>query len=340
VQHFQVLRLLRYAREIMPKPYKHLSAEERDLLAVLNSKGHSISQIAKVLKRSRSTLSRELKRNAPPVYKGYYLAHKAQQRADKRKHQSHRRQRLKNDFIRGYVQKHIRLGWSPELIAGRLNIEHPDQCISHEAIYQWIYIEATHLISSLVRAHHRRKHRGYSRKHKKSHIHDRISIRERPAAVLTRRQIGHWETDTISCRKSYQGVQVTVERKARYAKLAKLEAKTSRAMSVALVRRLSRYPANTRRSITYDNGPENAEHMRTNKALGTASYFCEPYCSHQKGTVENTIGLVRRFIPKKTNLAGVSHNQLTKIEYWLNNRPKKCLNFKTPAEVFKAECCT
>ena len=340
MQHFQVLRLLRYAREIMPKPYKHLSAEERDLLAVLKSKGYSISQIAKVLKRSPSTVSRELKRNAPPVYKGYYLAHKAQQRADKRKHQSHRRQRLKNDFIRGYVQKHIRLGWSPELIAGRLNIEHPDQCISHEAIYQWIYIEATHLISSLVRAHHRRKHRGYSRKHKKSHIHDRISIRERPAAVLTRRQIGHWGTDTISCRKSYQGVQVTVERKARYAKLAKLEAKTSRAMSVALVRRLSRYPANTRRSITYDNGPENAEHMRTNKALGTASYFCEPYCSHQKGTVENTIGLVRRFIPKKTNLAGVSHNQLTKIEYWLNNRPKKCLNFKTPAEVFKAECCT
>ena len=99
-------------------------------------------------------------------------------------------------------------------------------------------------------------------------------------------------------------------------------------MSVALVRRLSRYPADIRRSITYDNGPENAEHMRTNKALGTASYFCEPYCSYQKGTVENTIGLVRRFIPKKTNLADVSHNQLTKIEYWLNNRPKSALNLK------------
>jgi IS30 family transposase len=104
----------------MPKTYKHLSAEERDILAVLKSRGHSIRQIANVLKRSPSTLSRELKRNAPPVYKGYYLAHKAQQRADKTKHQSHRRQRLKNDFIRGYVQKHIRLGWSPELIAGRI----------------------------------------------------------------------------------------------------------------------------------------------------------------------------------------------------------------------------
>jgi IS30 family transposase len=340
VQHFQVLRLSQYDCDIMPKTYKQLSAEERDILAILKSQGHSLRQIAQVLKRSPSTLSRELKRNAPPVYTGYYLAHKAQQRADTRKHQSHRRQRLKNDFVRGYVEKHICLGWSPELIAGRLRIEYPQHCISHEAIYQWIYSDATHLIASLVRAHHRRKHRGYSRKHKKSHIPGRISIKERPAAVLKRRQIGHWETDTISCRKSYQAVQVSVERKARYAKLAKLKAKTSRAMSVALVRRLCRYPAIMRRSITYDNGPENAEHLRTNKILGTASYFCQPFHSYERGTVENTIGLVRRFVPKKTNLAEVSQLQLTKIEDWLNNRPKKCLKFKTPAEVFNAECCT
>jgi IS30 family transposase len=188
--------------------------------------------------------------------------------------------------------------------------------------------------------HHRRKHRGYSRKHKKSHIPGRISIKKRPTAVLNRRQIGHWETDTISCRKSYQAVQVSVERKARYAKLAKLKAKTSPAMSLALVRRLCRYPAIMRRSITYDNGPENAEHMRTNKILGTASYFCQPFHSYERETVENAIGLVRRFLPKKTNLAQVSQHQLTKIKYWLNNRPKKCLKFKTPAEVFKAECCT
>jgi IS30 family transposase len=135
----------------MPKTYKHLSIEKRDILAVLKSQGHSLRQIATVLNRSPSTLSRELKRNAPPVYTGYYLAHKAQGRADKRKHESHRRQRLKNDFIRGYVEKHIRLGWSPELIAGRLSIEHPELSISHEAIYQWIYQDATHLIAFLVR---------------------------------------------------------------------------------------------------------------------------------------------------------------------------------------------
>jgi IS30 family transposase len=325
---------------MMSKTYNHLSANERDLLSVLKTEGHSLREIAKILKRNPSTLSRELKRNAPPVYTGYYLPHKAQERATKRKHESHRRKRLKNDFIRRYVAKHIRLGWSPELIAGRLALKYPGQSISPEAIYQWIYEEASRLIIFLVRAHRKRKHRGYSRKHKKAHIPERISIKERPVSVLKRRHIGHWETDTISCRKSYQAVQVTVERKARYAKVAKLTTKGSRAMSLALTRRLSHYPQDLRRSITYDNGPENAEHMRTNKILGTRSYFCEPYHSYERGTVENTIGLVRRFLPKKIDLSTISQSRLTKIEYWLNRRPRKCLGFLTPAEVFKVECCT
>ena len=324
----------------MPKTYRHLSPNERDILAVLKSKGKSLREIATFLKRSPSTLSRELKRNAPPVYTGYYLAHKAQERANKRKHESHGRQRLKSDSTRRYVEKRLRLGWSPELIAGRLAIDRPGQAVSHEAIYQWVYEEATHLILSLVRAHRKRKHRGYSRKHKTSHIPERTSIQERPEAVHKRLHIGHWETDTISCRKSYQAVQVTVERKARYAKVAKLKTKSARAMSIALTRRLSRYPTELRLSITYDNGPENAEHIRTNKILGTRSYFCEPFHSYERGTVENTISLVRRFLPKKTNLAKISQVHLSKIEYWLNNRPRKCLGFKTPAEIFNAECCT
>src|SRR5512139_4070946 len=123
-----------------PKTYKHLNPNERDLLCVLKSRGKSLREIATVLKRSPSTLSRELKRNAPPIYTGYYLSHKAQDRADRRKRESHRRQRLKNDFIRQYVEKHLSLGWSPELIAGRLAIDHPPRrSISHEAIYQWVY---------------------------------------------------------------------------------------------------------------------------------------------------------------------------------------------------------
>ena len=122
----------------MPKTYKHLDANERDILAVLKSNGRSLREISTILKRSPSTLSRELQRNAPPVYTGYYLSHKAQERADKRNRESHRRPRLKTDSLRQYVEKRIRLGWSPELIAERLALEHPELSISHEAIYQWI----------------------------------------------------------------------------------------------------------------------------------------------------------------------------------------------------------
>lgn len=184
-----------------------------------------------------------------------------------------------------------------------------------------------HLILSLFRVHRKRKHRGYSPKHKKSHIPERILIKERPETVLTRLHIGHWKADTATCRKSYQAVQVTAEHKPTHTKLAKLKAKTSRAISVALTLKLSRYPANVWLSTTYNNGPENAEHMRTSKILGTCSYFCEPFYNYERGTVENTIGLVRLFLPKKTSLAKISQHHLVKIEFWLNNRPRKCLGF-------------
>ena len=107
-------------------------------------------------------------------------------------------------------------------------------------------------------------------------------------------------------------------------------------MSVALTRRLSRYPEALRLSITYDNGSENTDHVRTNRILGTRSYFCEPFHSWERGTVENTIGLVRRFFPKKTDFAKISKNRIRSVEHWLNHRPRKCLGFKTPAEVFKS----
>ena len=320
----------------MPKTYTHLNVHERDLLAVLNSQGRSLRQIAKILGRDPGTLSRELRRNAPPVYTGYYLAHKAQQRSDDRNCRSRSHRRLKNDAIRRYVEHRLRRGWSPELTAGRLPQRFPDQAISHEAIYQWVYAEARHLIPCLVRAHRTRKHRGYSRRHQKTHIPGRVSIRQRPSHVLARRRLGHWETDTAVSRRSPQALQVTVERTTRYTRLASLPKKGAREMRTALTRRLSRYPKGLRRSITYDNGSENTEHQRTNQVLGTRSYFCEPFHSWERGTVENTIGLVRRFFPKRTDFATISKNQLQSVERWLNHRPRKCLGFKTPAEVFKA----
>jgi len=320
----------------MPTPYTHLTSHERDLLAVLRSHGTSLRQIAKQLHRDPGTLSRELRRNAPPVYTGYYLAHKAQARAEARARASRTHRRLKQEGIRRYVDNRLRVGWSPELIAGRLPMRRAGASISHEAIYQWIYAEARHLIPYLVRAYRTRQPRGYSRKHQRTHIPARVSIRQRPPHVLGRRRIGHWETDTMVSRRSPQALQVTVERKTRYARLAQLTKKGAREMSTALTRRLSRYPQALRRSLTYDNGSENTEHVHTNQVLGTRSYFCEPFHSWERGTVENTIGLVRRFFPKQTDLAQISKSRVQSVERWLNHRPRKCLGFKTPAEVFKA----
>lgn len=319
-----------------PKTYTHLSIYERELIAVFKSQGQSLRAIARTLHRDPGTLCRELKRNAPPIRTGYYLAHKAQARADGRACESRTHTRLKNDRLRRYVDGRIRKGWSPELIAGRLTIRHPDLSISHEAIYQWIYSDARQLIPFLVRSHRARQRRGYSRRHQTAHIPGRVSIRQRPRQVQQRRQVGHWETDTVISRKSPQALQVTVERTTRYTRLAQLGKKGAREMSIALTRRLSRVPQALRRSITYDNGSENAAHLRTNRVLGTCSWFCEPYHSWERGTVENTIGLVRRFFPKKTDFATIAPHEIRSVERWLNNRPRKCLGFKTPAEVFKA----
>ncbi len=320
----------------MPKPYKHLTKDERDLLSVLKSKGHKIREMARALGRDPGTISRELKRNVPPINTGYYLAHKAHDRATQRAVASRTHRRLKNDKIRKQVQRQIKNGWSPELIAGRLKDLHPELSISHEAIYQWLYTDARQLIPLLVRAHKNRKRRGYSRRHKKTHIPERVSIKERPEHVLQRQELGHWETDTAISRQSLAALQVSVERKTRFTKIGKLKRKGAHQMSISLTRRLSRYPKSLRLSITYDNGTENTEHVRTNKVLGTQSYFCEPFHSWERGTVENTIGLVRRFFPKKTDFAKISKNRIKSVEHWLNNRPRKCLGFKTPAEVFAA----
>lgn len=319
----------------MKNNYKHLSVEERDHLAVLKGKGYGIRDIARVLKRSPSSISRELKRNAPPINTGYYLAHRAHQRYVVRNQQRACRFRLKTKRIRSYVSRQLKRGWSPELISGRLAHLWPQETVSPEAIYQWVYIEATQLIPCLVRHHRRRLSFGHSRRHAKNHIPGRVPIDKRPKVINQRKQFGHWETDTMVSRESKVAVRALAERQSRFTKLGKLKRKTAPQMSHSLNRTLCHYPKKARLSLTYDNGTENTNHLDTNLVLGTKSFFCAPFHSWEKGTVENTIGLVRRHLPKKTDLAKVSPKKLKTIERWLNNRPRKCLGFKTPAEVFR-----
>lgn len=324
----------------MPKKYQHLTVEERDRIAVMVSEGQSLRKIAKELGRSHTSLSRELRRNVPPIYTGYYLSHKAHERAVKRNQDSHRRPRLKNASIRDYVIQKLSSGWSPELIAGRVKTEVLAASISHEAIYQWIYEEAKELIPLLTRRHRKRQLKGHRKTHKSLHIPNRTPISERPKEVEKRKVAGHWEADTVISRQSKSALLVSVERKTRFSKLSKLNRKGAREVRVSLNQTLSRFPKNLRKTLTFDNGSENVEHEKVNQALGTASYFCTPYHSWEKGTVENTIGLIRRFLPKKTDFDKVSKKDIKFIENWLNTRPKKVLNFKTPAEALSAEWCT
>jgi IS30 family transposase len=321
----------------MHKPYQQIKQDERDLIAHYHAKGLSHAEIGRQIRRNKSTISRELRRNGSGVY-DVYLAHKAHTRASIRKQESGQRPRLKDQRIKQYVIRKLKQGWSPEQISGDLKENHPGLSISHEAIYQFVYdketLKTVNLKSYLPRANRIRRPRGHSRKHTKSRIPRRVSIEERPKYIDKRKQIGHWESDSMVSRASKTSMVIILERATRYVKLAKVKANQAREVSGAINRRLGRLPGSVRRTITYDNGSENIEHERVNKVLGTSSYFCNPYHSWEKGSVENTVGLVRRFLPKKTDIAKITKEQIRKIENRLNHRPRKCLNFKTPYQLF------
>ena len=323
------------------KAYHQLSAEERDLIGHLRARGLSLRGISKRVRRDFSTISRELARNRAPVY-NIYLSHQAQKRARARWCQSHRRRRLKSGALRRLIVRKVKLGWSPEIIAGWLERKKTGRSISHEAIYQFIYDrnerEREDLVPFLIRSHKRRR-RGHRHTHRRAHIPERISITERPRHVQNRRQFGHWEADTVMTRRGVAGLGAIVERKSRLVHLSKLRRRTSRAVSSSIIRSLGRHPQKARRTITYDNGSENVDHRRVNQHLGTHSYFCAPYRSWERPTVENTIGLVRRTYPKKTKFDEVPARDIKCLERRLNNRPRKCLQYRSPAEVF-ARCCT
>lgn len=327
----------------MAKLYTHLTTEERDQIALLRAQGCSQNEIASRLGRDKGTVSREFTRNGAPVY-AVYRPHRAQARAAQRKSQAHRRPRLKAGRTRAYVVRQLTRGWSPERIAGRLRHLGWFPRVSPEAIYQFVYdprVRARHdLVACLARAHRRRKRAGGGKRPAAAYIPHRMGIEARPHIIARRRQLGHWEADTVDSRQSLAGLGVAVERASRLSKVRRIERVTAAAFRRALTGRLGRLPPCARRSLTYDNGRENVEHEQVNAVLGTRSYFCTPYHSWEKGTVENVIGLIRRFLPKGTDFATVSPAELKRIERWLNTLPRKCLGYRTPQEVFNHRCCT
>ena len=319
---------------VMGKEYKQLKVEEREKIAFYYAQRKSVREIARLVERDHSTVSRELRRNRCPVHWTDYRPYRAQLSAEKRNRVARTHARLKNDSIRTYVAEKLKMGWSPEQITGRICLDYPELSISHEAIYQYLYIKAKPLIVYLARRHRRRYKRPACRKHQSLRIPHRISIDQRPQEINQRQSFGHWEADSIVSKANQVAIHVLVERKSRLVKISKLLRNSASAVQEAILRKLSYQPAKSRQTLTYDNGLENIRHQEVNEILKTQSYFCNPYHSWEKGSVENMNGLIRRFIPKKTNLQRISTTDLWQIQNLLNNRPRKCLNYQTPNEVF------
>jgi len=318
------------------KGYKQLSLEEREQFYALLMQKKSLRFIAKQLNRLHSTLSREYQRNRP--YARPYVPCIAENISYDRLHRQRSQARLKSSVIYHYVEDHLKQRWSPETIAGRLRIDHPGMSIHHETIYRYIYQEdgkGFHLRKFLTHVRYKRmKKFGRKVQHCKN-IPDAVSIEKRPQEVVIREVIGHWETDNLEGKRysDTSVVSTTVERVSRYTILTKLADKSADEKYRALIKRFQPLPKNIRRSITADNGGENADHKKITVTLSMPMYFCHPYSAWEKGSVENMNGRIRRYIPKGTSTDDVTDEQIANIEYQLNNTPRKCLEYQTPEEV-------
>lgn len=319
------------------KGKQKITAEERDKIAVFLAEGKSLRKIAKILCRGVSSISEEVNRNS---VKGVYTSISAQTLSEKRNITSRRINPLKNPKIYSYVVEKLRCGWSPEQIAGRLKKENEGRgVICHETIYRYIYSEQgkkKNLFEYLVRRHFRRR-KWHTRHLYQRGIQGRVSIHLRPKEVEKRRSFGHWEGDVVEGRNHGRSVQTLLERKTRYFQARIIEKIDSEYGVKAQYSLLAQYPKQARKTLTLDNGKENYNHHKLTRWLGVKIYFCDPYCSWQKGSNENHNGVLRRYIPKKTELSDLYTGELEAIVEEINQRPRKCLNYETPEEAFQKE---
>ena len=319
----------------MHRRYRHLSRIERGKIMYLKTWGLNVSQIALELDRDKSTISRELRRNRQLLVE-YYLDDSAQARADRRRRQASQGYRLKNRRIRSYVEGKLRNGWSPAIIAGRIKLDRPGCSISHEAIYQYVYQldepRRREYIKYLHLSHRKRRQRSSTKCQRKSRIPNRISIEERPTAVEGRRQSGHWEGDSMVSSRNSVVLYSLVERRTRLLKLVRVWGRDGKRTAAAIISRLGPLPEKGRRTLTMDNGFEHTRHEWITAAIGIRCYFCAPYAAWQRGTGENRNGMVRRYFPKGTDFSRLTGAEIRRVESTINDRPMKCLGFRTPKE--------
>ncbi|MCX6766711.1 MAG: IS30 family transposase [Candidatus Moranbacteria bacterium] len=322
--------------------YKHFTIEEREIVQELLWEKQSVRTIARTLSRSPSSVSREIKRHRTKE-KRRYTPRVAHEQALKSRRSRGRNERLKNKLIRNYVVEHLKLHWSPEQIAGRMKSELGEK-ISHEAIYQYIYAQIHRdgygylkpgredLRSYLRWKRKRRQHQGL-RKSQKIPKFEGISIDARPKVVEERKRLGDWEGDTVESRDHKPGINTLVERKSGYVFMTKLNSKSGESTLQAVLSRISALPEKLRKTLTLDNGPENSSWRALKAAAEMNVYFAHPYHSWERGTNENTNGLIREYFPKKTDFSMIKNEEIAEAEYSLNTRPRKRLNWKTPLEI-------
>ena len=333
------------------KTFNHLSLEEREKITVLQGKGYSIRSIAFELGRSPSTISRELNRSNALYFRGVYVGSQTYLRVIKSWKEKHKRVNyfLRQKNILSFIKTNLQYGFTPEIISNLLKKKYSIS-LSHETIYKYIY--STNSKLDLAKYLLRRKYGRINRNIKildrlkykiatGKNIPNRIDIDLRDNLANQRLEFGHFEADSIESGKKNikKGEQrtvltVLVERSTRTVRIRKTASKTAQATTTSIVTALKPY-SNTVKSITYDNGCEFSQHEIINKELQCKSYFCKPYHSWEKGTVENINGLIRRFFPKGTNFDNVSDEDIQYVEDWINNRPMKILNYLTPYEKCK-----
>lgn len=288
--------------------------------------------------RDQSVVSRELARNSD--WFGY-SAERAQGYADSREAGKARPKLSKDPRLKEWVVARLEDDWSPDEIAGRLRKQPPSDLtgkyVCHETIYQFIYEGEGYdlgLWRHLRRSQPTRRSQG-KRQARRTLIPERTSIQARPEEVNQRTTFGHWESDTVEGRRSRPGgLSVQVERLSRFTLITLLGSKRAEETADALVRTVERVPAGAVQSVTFDNGPEGAQHTVLGRAYDIQTYFADPYCSWQKGTVENMNGFIRQYFPKGFDPTTTTPKEVTHVEDRLNHRPRRCLNYRTPAEMF------
>jgi IS30 family transposase len=316
--------------------YGQLSLEERVEIYRLHAGGKSQKEIASAVDRAPSTISRELRRNSRPtkVWAGGYEPVRAQQLAERRRQWDGRFKLARQPDLRNSVGKSLAMGHSPEQIAGRLARQHGRVIISHESIYRFIYHRAAQKDSWYRLLPRHKRARGRQRRSSASFIKQRRSITERPAEAEGRGTPGHWEADFMLFARCGQGLLVLHERQTRFSMVHQPLDRKAVPTARTIARQLGKLPQTMRKTISFDNGNEFAEHHRLHKTLGVQTFFCDPHSPWQKGGVENSIGRLRRALPRKTDLNLITAADLKRLVQRLNNTPRKCLDFKTPAEAF------